>query len=254
MMTELLDQARVPDQTIWLVCAMFYLVESIRRHPGRRLILVETLGGNWRLAAPLPGWRLGGRAVTVVAPLLPVLGAVQLPWLTPAPHRPAALRRARRLLALRRRLLLPFRIIAATEAAAVFLAGPLLTERLGIGMGFLIVVPIHLACALGFAVALAAQRRWWRIGWPTVAKWSFEGLLSPGSLANACRKISLAAPAPEVDGMALALALQGQDPALPRRLELMLDDLEQQGELWAGDAAVVAGYSVLTGPCKECLQ
>ncbi|MBR0668399.1 hypothetical protein GXW71_28865 [Roseomonas hellenica] len=251
-MTDILDGFRPPDQLFWLVCAAFFLAENVRLHSGRRVFLVETMGGAWRLAPPLSGWRLGRRAVTVLHPLLPFLGAVQLPWLGVTPHARRDLRRAERLLAIRRRRLLPYRLLGVTEGLALFLAGPLLTAWHGLGVAFLLVIPVHVTLALCLGVALAAQRRSWNIGWGQIAARVFECLLAPGSLANACRKISLSCPLPDVDGVALATSRPdaAAAAALAHHLPVMIEELEQNGELLGEEADVAARYQDVLGQRK----
>ncbi|HEY4252001.1 MAG TPA: hypothetical protein VGM87_12395 [Roseomonas sp.] len=241
-MLELLDGLQLPDQLFWLICAGFFLAEQVRLHGSRLVFLVVGAAGGWRLAGPVPGWRLGGRSVTLLNPLLPFLGVVQLPWLGTVPHAPRDLRRAGRLLAIRRRLLLPYRVLAVAEGLALFLAGPLLTTRHGPGAAFLLILPLHLACALCFCLVLAAQRRAWRIGWGQVAARSFECLLSPGSLANACRRVSLALPPPDVDAIALAASRPDAARTVAPHLAALLDEWEQDGMPREEDREAVARH------------
>lgn len=243
-MTGILDGVQVPDQLFWLVCAAFFLAENIRLHAGRRVFLVETLSGRWRLAAPIPGWRLGGRAVTVLNPLLPFLAAVQWPWLGAAPRAPRDLRRAGRLLAIRGRLLLPYRVLAVAEGLALFLAGPVLTAWYGLGPAFLWLIPVHLALVLCLGLALAMQRRAWKRGWGWITARVFECLMAPGSLANACRRVSLACPLPDVDAVALAISRPDAESAaaIAHHLPMMIEELEQSGDLHRNEADIVALY------------
>ncbi|MGH7084767.1 MAG: hypothetical protein ACREFN_07220, partial [Acetobacteraceae bacterium] len=57
------------------------------------MILTETLGRGWKPLLPLRGYRLAGRAITLLRPFFPFLAAVRLGWLEREPFSLARLRR-----------------------------------------------------------------------------------------------------------------------------------------------------------------
>jgi hypothetical protein len=79
---DLLHGTILPDQTIWIVCALFYVFDNLRSLGSRQLVLSERLNGQWTPLFPLHRYRWAGRALVVLNPLLPWLGAVKMDWLT----------------------------------------------------------------------------------------------------------------------------------------------------------------------------
>jgi hypothetical protein len=67
-----------PDQTFLLVCAVFYMADNLRMHDPRKLFIAETWDGRWRMLFPLHCFRLRGRLVTLLPPLVPFALVVEL--------------------------------------------------------------------------------------------------------------------------------------------------------------------------------
>lgn len=240
------DAFNPSDQSIWLFCASLYLIDHLRLHSGREMILTETLASGWTPLLPLHGYRVAGRAVTLLRPFFPFLAAVRLGWLEREPFSRARLGRTATLLRSHQRSLAPFRALGCVNFIAIFAVGPILTSHAGLAYALAMVLPVHLAGIAFLAACLAARRHALRIKWPQVAGLMFECAVCPGFFVNVCRKVSLARARLHGDAVAFSLSRggPGTQAALAYGLEDMVEDLAEHGELQEGDEFALAEYRV----------
>jgi hypothetical protein len=233
-----------PDQTFWLVCAIFYLADNVRMHDPKMLFLGETWNGQWKLLFPLHRYRLRGRSVTLLSPLLPSMLLVRLDWLRDGAFDPVALKRARRTLGLRQRQMAPFRWLAAIGFVNIFIGGPIATHVFGVGYALiLLMLPTHLLTLAALAMVLSSERHLWRMSWLQVIGVVLECAACPAYLANICRRMAVRF---GVRGDAIVFAHSAASSkerlAIRPRLDLLEDDLTENGELSEHDIGMIKAY------------
>ena len=244
-MLDTLDGLSIPDKSFWLICAAFYLVDNVRLHGGRELLLAESLIFRWRLLFPLQHYRLGGRAVTLLPPWLPFLAVVRLSWLSHDAFSATRLRRTKRLLRFYRQCLAPFRVLASFYFLILFIVGPIATHYAGLGYAIILVVPLHVAGLSSLIAFLLMGRRALRMNWSQLIGLVFECAVCPGYFVNICRKLSIGYIRVSAD--AIALALEEDRPRVLASLgingiDMLLDDLAENDELRPDDSASIAIY------------
>jgi len=241
---NLLDGAIIDDQALWVVCALFYLVDNCQRLGGRQLILTERLNGLWTPVFPIHRYRIAGRAITFLNPLVPWLAAVQIDWLKQDAFATAHLRRSKKLLDCYRRRLTPFRILAALLFTLFFIVGPFATHFFGLGPVLISIAPIYLVALIFLVDRLVAERRFQRMDRSELNSLLFQCALCPGIFINICRRISLGYMRVPSDVLACALAARGTESVagIKRRLDACLDDLSEHEELTPTDAVSVQVY------------
>jgi hypothetical protein len=241
---DLLGGRIVPDQTFWVICALFYLADNIRLLSGRELIVAESLGRRWLPVFPLYRYRIAGRALSVLNLLMPALGAVRMAWLTPAPFARPELRRSARVLRLTCRRLLAFRALSALLFVTFFVVGPVLTHEAGLAGALVVVLPVHVAAVLLLVGSLIAARRAWGMSWSQLGSLAFECAVCPGFFVNVCRKVSLGFARVPGDALGLTLAFGGERATrrVREHLPQALDDLSENEELRGEDDAAIAAY------------
>jgi hypothetical protein len=241
---DLLHDTIVPDQTIWIVCVLFYVLDNFRLLGSRQLVLSERLSGQWTPLFPLHRYRLAGRALVVLNPLLPWLAAVQMDWLTEGAFGIQRLRRSKKLLCAYRRRLTEFRALSAGLIVALFIAGPLITHWFGLGLALISILPFYLAALAVLIGKLIVERRFWRMSWSQLNGLVFQCAVCPGVFVNICRRVSLGYARVPGDVLAYALVHGGPDLAtqIERRLHLCLEDLNEREELTLEDQSHIELY------------
>ena len=241
---SLLGDLLVPDQAFWLVCGLFYLSDNIRPVKARQIVLVKGITGAWRPQFPLHGYRLAGRTVIVLNLVMPHLATVRMDWLTADSESPRNLRRTRRALGVCARRLLHFRVLSAGLFIVFFIAAPVATHYVGLGYVLLFVLPFHVLALLLLIGLLVAGRRSFNLSWQRLSSLAFECAVCPGLFVNIGRRLSLAQARIPGDGMAFALADgdRGVATRIGSRLEFLLDDLRENGEMALEDAPIVESY------------
>jgi hypothetical protein len=242
-----LDGFAIADQSFWIVCAAFYLVDNLRFHAGRELILTETWSRRWALVLPISHYRMRGRAVTFLNPLLPIMAVVKFTWLNQNAFAPSVLVRTKRLLRIYQRNLAPFRMLAAMYFVTLFILGPAATHYAGLAYALTFVLPIHLIGLTRLISLLVLDRRRWGMEWQQLASLAFECAVCPGYFVNVCRKLSLGYA--RTPGDAVAFVLDQGDPRLialvAGGIDVLLEDLAEGDELRPDDEQPVAIYQAL---------
>jgi len=234
----------VSDQMFWVVCGLFYLSDNIRPMKARQIVLVKGITGAWRPNFPLHGYRLAGRAVFILNLVMPHLATVRMDWLTADPEAPGNVRRTRRALTLWARRLLHFRVLSAGLFIVFFVAAPFATHYVGLGYVLLFVLPFHVMAVLLLIGLLVAGRRFFNLSWQRLGSLAFECAVCPGLFVNIGRRLSLAQARIPGDGMAFALVEgdRGVATRIGSRLDFLLDDLRENGEMAPEDAPIVESY------------
>jgi hypothetical protein len=236
-----------PDQTLWLVCAIFYLADNVRMHDPKTLFVGETWNRQWRILFPLHCFRLRGRSVTLLSPLLPSALVVGLDWLRDGAFDPAALKRATRTVKVRQRQMAPLRLLAGIGFVNIFVAGPIVTHIFGVGYALILqMLPTHLLALAALAIVPAAERRLWRMSWLQVVGVVLECAVCPAYLVNICRRMAIRF---GVTGDAIVFvhsaASSEERLAIGPRLDLLADDLTENGELSERDFGMIKAYQAL---------
>jgi hypothetical protein len=241
---DLIRGAIVHDQTIWIVCALFYLFDSIRPVESRKLVLSETLNGKWIPLFPLHRYRLGGKALIFLNPLIPWLAVVQMEWLTAGAFEARRLHRSKKLLRTYRRRLAVFRVLSALLSVLLFVVGPFLTYCLGLGQALLAILPFYIVAITVLASTLIREKRVWRMSWLGIGNLVFQCAVCPGVFANICRRVSLNYIRVPGDVIAYAIVYGQLEVAasIERRLSLYLDDIDEHEPLTSKDRGNMAVY------------
>lgn len=232
------------DQSLWIVCAGLYLLDQFRLHPGRQMILVETLSLGWIPLIPVPHYRLRGYPVSFLNPCLPFLAAVRMDWLAKLPFSPTRFDRTRHLLTMRQRGMLPFRLLGTVNFMTLFLLGPTLTNIGGLEKAFSILIPYHVLAILVLIYCLFSYRRIIRIELGQILLLTLECAVCPGYFVNICRKVSLAGSKIRGDAVAYLLC-NGQSKAiedLEGHLDNLIRELEFNGQIHERDRPTLAAY------------
>ena len=234
----------ISDQSLWIVCAAFYLSDNVCFHNGRELLLREALRSRWQPLLPLYNYRLCGRAITLSQPWLPFLVTVKLGWLKSDAFSPLALSHTRRLLKFHLRRLAPFRALASTYFVTLFVVGPAATHYAGLAYALCLVIPLHVIGLTLLVALLVVGRRTWRMGWSPLATLVFECAVCPGYSANICRRLSLGFV--KVPGDAIAFVLDSHDrdtgAAIGSALGFLVEDLALQDQLLPTDQPNIVAY------------
>jgi hypothetical protein len=236
-----------PDQTFWFVCAIFYLADNVRIHDPKLLLLGETWNGQWRILFPLLYFRLRGRSVTLLSALLPTTLVIRVDWLREGDFDPVALKRVKQTLPLRQRQMAPLRWLAAIGFVNIFVAGPIVTHVFGVGYALILqMLPTHLLTLAALSSVLIARRRLSRMTLIQVGGVVLECAICPAYLANICRRVAIRL---GVTGDAIvfahSMASSEQRMVIGQRLDLLIDDLAENGELSDGDAEMIKAYKAL---------
>jgi hypothetical protein len=234
----------VSEQAFWVICGLFYLADNIRLLSGRELILAERFDRQWLPVFPLYHYRLRGRTVCFLNVLAPSLAAVRMTWLTHDPFSSQRLRRSDRLLYFYRRRLTAFRALSGILFVVFLIGGPILTHYAGLNYTLRLLLPIHIAALAVLIGLLVAGRRTWRLSWMDIGGLTCECAFCPGFFINVCRKLSLKFARVPGDAMAYTLAYGEPNTAacIASRLELCLDELEENGELHLDDESTIEAY------------
>jgi hypothetical protein len=118
-----------------------------------------------------------------------------------------------------------------------FVAGPIATHFLGLGLVLRYGIPIHLFNITFLLLKLVSERATWRMRWSEFSALTFECIVCPGIFVNICRRITLSYVRVPGDVIAYAIVQGGTRSTclIQRQLDLYLDDLCDQEELTIED-------------------
>lgn len=243
-MLHVLDVHVASDQSLWVICAVFYLTDNLKFHTSRELFIAETLSGRWSLLFPISHYRVFGRTVTLLQPWLPFMATVKMPWLIPNALSHTMLRRTKYRLCLCQRRLALFRAISVVYFITLFVIGPAATHFAGLAYALTLVLPIHIIGVANLILLLVVDRRAWGIEWHQLFSLVFECAVCPGYFVNICRKVSIGYA--RVTGDAVAIVLEQSESRVDSPsacgIEMLLEDLAEWGELRPDDDKPIATY------------
>jgi hypothetical protein len=138
----------ISDGAFWLLAFALYLIDNVKLIEREELVLIETL--SLRIEPRLTPFpvELRGRCIVLLNPLLPFLLAFKIRWRKEGGRETGQARHDRRIILGLQRRVLPLRILASLSFAALFLAGPILTWRVGLASALLTLTPVHFALLL----------------------------------------------------------------------------------------------------------
>ncbi len=233
----------IPEQTFWVVCGLFYLADNIKRLDVRYLILLQSVSGRWSTVLPLYRYRIAGKAVTILNPLLPWCAGVQMRWLTADPFDRVAERRTRRLLFVSTNRLRDFSVLSAMLFVMFFVIGPLTTHFRSLSFALHLVLPVHFISVILLIILLVSQKHIWRMNSSKLVWLVLECAICPGYFINICRKISLEYIHVPADAIGYAFSSSEAARAkVERSLEPYLEELCESSEIGVSEQPTIALY------------
>jgi hypothetical protein len=240
----LFDGVIIWDQTLWLVCGLFYIFDNIQFCEPRKLVLIEGLNGQWAPIFPMPGYRFCHRPIVILNLFSPWLAAIQMQWLTNGAFEPQNLRRSRRLLRAYQRRVDALRVTSAFMFMLLFIIAPLCTYKFGLMYGILLALPLHIAAILWLTGLLICDRHFWEMSWFKIARLVFECAVCPGVFVNVCRKVTLAHTRVSGDAMAYTIVHGGNQIVndIRRQFELIVEEAQENGDVQCLDEQLIEEY------------
>jgi hypothetical protein len=219
------------DYALWLVCAAFYVLDNLRLHRRRSLIIAESWSGLWEPLFPVATFRGNQRMLTVLMFAPPWGAAVEARWLRPSKETAGQVRRSRQELEEVGLIARPLGLLGTCVFLNLFVAAPLITLFLGLGYAVIWAVTVH-ACALSVLLVLLIHRRTlWAMTWAQVTAQMFECAVCPGFFSNVGRRVALRYGVFRGDALAYGYALAKRTShAATWRLGQMLEEAEEEAE------------------------
>ncbi len=137
----MLDNILFDAQGIWVVIALFYILDNVKQLRSNRLVFRETWNFGWQPEVPSDTLVFLNKQIIFLKILLPHTMAIQLEWFTDEPHNSSRIRRADRFLRVARRKIFIFRCISTASFFAFFVEGPAITHWRGLTIGLVYILP-----------------------------------------------------------------------------------------------------------------
>ena len=232
------------DQLLWLVCAVFYLSDTVKLPSLRRMIVTGEVGASWSPSIPLYRFLILGRALTILNPFTPWRMTLVLSWLGHGDTSAKELRGARRRLRVWEGRLGGIRIVACAMFVGLFVLGPIATELRGLFAGLLLVAPIYVIAWLVLLITLLSNRLRLGIHWGQLIWRLVECAICPGYLANIWRRLLIEHFDSRADAMLFcALDMRpSQLRQMRREVNAYVDDLRERETITDQDQAALTLY------------
>ncbi len=191
----------ISDSAFWFLAFALYLIDNMKLIDRQEMFLVESMALRIEPRLTQIPFEIRGRCLAILNPFVPFLMAFMAKWSGDGGKDFRALRRDRRLILRLQKRVFQLRVIAALSFANLFVAGPILTSRIGLASTLLKIGPVHLSLLLllGFAVmrdAFGLSARYW-------ALFIIECLICPMYLPTLLKRLSWRTVL-ESDGVAFA--------------------------------------------------
>jgi hypothetical protein len=177
------------DQLFWLVCAVFYLSDTVKYPDPRQMIVSRARKLRWWPNVPLYRFLVRGRALTILNPFTPWRMTLVLSWLSNSHLSIGELRRTQRRSRVWEGRLSAVRMASCAMFVGLFAFGPIVTELRGLFAGLLAVAPIYVGAWLILFGTLISNRSLLGIHWGQLTWRLVECAICPGYLANVWRRI-----------------------------------------------------------------
>lgn len=224
------DSIFLTEQGIWIVIALFYVLDNVKQFQGNKLVFRETWRFGWKADLPSQALVLLNWHFVFLPVLLPFVMTMEMRWLTDNPRDQSQMRRADRLLRLARRRALSLRCISTIGFLTFFVAGPVLTYWRGLVFALLEIAPVYVCLLLMFLFSAVSDRRFWRLRLTEVIYAVVEAAICPAYLANVTHRLSWKCIRLDVDGAAYGLLRCNPNSMNEFRsaIGFALEELEQQ--------------------------
>jgi hypothetical protein len=224
------DSVSVSEQSIWLVIALFYVLDNVKQLPGNQLIFHETWKLNWRAAVPSDTLVFLNKQIFLLNILLPHTLTIPLEWLTAEPYNASRIRRADRLLRVARRKIFSFRCISVISFFAFFVEGPILTHWRGLTFALLHIAPIYAGALIMLLFSFLSDRRFWQLSATQAIAATAEAAICPAYLVNITHRVSWKYIRVNADGGAYSLlrCRSSSIEDLKSALSFALEEIEQK--------------------------
>lgn len=158
----------ISDSAFWLLAFALYVIDNMKLIEGQEMLLIESVALRIEPRLTQIPFEIRGRCLVILSPFLPFLMAFKAKWSVKGGKDIRALKRDRRLILRLQRRVFQLRLIAALSFVNLFIAGPILTSRMGLASTLLKIGPVHLSLLLllGFVVtrdAFGLPARYWAL-------------------------------------------------------------------------------------------
>jgi hypothetical protein len=218
------------EQGIWIVIALFYMLDNVKQLHGSRLVFRETWRFGWQATVPSDVLILLNRQIFFLPILLPYVLTTQMEWLTEEPRNDSRIRRADRLLRVARRKAFSLRCISVIAFLAFFVAGPVLTHWRGLVFALIHIAPVYITTLLMLLLSASSDRRFWGLRPAEIVYAVVEAAICPAYLVNATHRVSWKCIRLDVDGAAYGLlrCSPGSLKEFRAALDFALEEMEQK--------------------------
>jgi hypothetical protein len=193
------------EQGIWIIIALFYVFDNVKRLQGNKLVFRETWRLAWKADLPSEGLVFLNRHFVLLPVLLPFVLTIELRWLTENPRDPSQTRRADRLFRVARRRAFSLRCISIIAFLTFFVVGPVLTYSRGLVFALLEIAPVYVCMLLMFLLSVFFDRRFWGFRFTEIIYAVVEAAICPAYLVNLTHRLSWRCIRLDVDGAAYGL-------------------------------------------------
>jgi len=183
----MLHQLLTTEYLFWLVALTFYLLDSIKLVGKSQLLITETITGKFKPSFSFNTFEIKGQQVQLLNLILPFTGFLKL---SIAPNKDLLsnfLKTKDELLALQSNVFL-FKAISLISFLYL-LSGPFLNLYVGLGVTFMVLLPIHLSVLLMTLILLLLKRNSLELSYGNLWAIFFDCLVVPAGLPNIVRKI-----------------------------------------------------------------
>jgi hypothetical protein len=208
------DSILLNEQGLWIVIAVFYVLDNVKKTEEQKLIFNETWRFGWRATLPSNSLTLRNRRICFLPILLPYVLTVQLDWLTAEPASPSQTRRADRQLWVAQRRATSLRAISLIAFFTFFTIGPLLTYWRGLTFAVIEVLPVYVGMLVALQLTLFCDRRFWKLHPSQIIYAVIEAAICPAYLVNVTHRVSWRCIRLNVDGAAYGML---RSSVAPRR-------------------------------------
>lgn len=213
------------DHVVWLACLAFYVVDCIRFLKPDRILLEEGRRRTWSPVLPFMSSQPVSRTLGVLDLFQPWRAVIAVSWLK-ALGGPVG--RQRNQIRAMVRKLEPLRLVAQLEFFFLFVFGPVITIRWGLGNAILTVLAAHLILSMIVLIVMILRIRAKEVTVGSGLGLWFECLVCPGYQANVFRRTLLRESAVEADAVGLLRSHANRERFVPRLLHYV-EELNEHG-------------------------
>ena len=151
------------EYSIWIVCAILYLIDHLKLLHENEIIYEQTPLGSWSFRLSKFPFSIWGKDLYLINPLFPWTCAFKVLWGEQVSPRKKKVVRERHNLFVFTYQLLHVRVASTISFIALFILGPCLTATRGLVFSLIMVVSVHFLSNLAMAPVLWVRRSTYRL-------------------------------------------------------------------------------------------